>query len=136
MTTNRQTLQKWVPTTNGIILRRMGKLGEELAELSNVTNRVIIQGLYQVDPSSQKVNKLRLEEEVADVWAQILVTMKALQLDREMIEARVENKVDQMQEWEQKFSLHGSQEERFQYDQDQYYAKNRGYSPPLHPCYD
>jgi NTP pyrophosphatase (non-canonical NTP hydrolase) len=128
-------LQKWIPTTNGIILRRMGKLGEELAELSNVTNRVIIQGLYQVDPSSQKVNKLRLEDEIADVLAQIKVTTEALALDKKRIDARVLDKEEQMKTWEQKFSLYGSQEERHQFVNEQYYAKEWGYSPPIHPCY-
>ena len=96
-------ITKWTPTTNLIMLRRMGKLGEELAELSVVTNRCIIQGIDEIDPASGKVNRLRLEHEIADVLAQCWTTIETLKLDVPAICQRKEYKMDQMREWEAMF---------------------------------
>ena len=97
-------LTKWTPTTNLMMLRRMGKLSEELAELSNVAARCIIQGIDEVDPGSGKVNRLRLEQEIADVIAQCNVTIKKLELNEDYIEQRIEDKTQQMTEWEDMFN--------------------------------
>jgi hypothetical protein len=53
----RPKLSKWVPTTDPMTLRRMGKLTEELGELQSVAARVVIQGIDETDPSSGKVNR-------------------------------------------------------------------------------
>lgn len=101
-------LTKWTPTTNLMMLRRMGKLGEELAELSVVTNRCIIQGIDEIDPGSGIVNRERLEKELADVLAQCNVTIEKLGLNQEFIKARTEDKIEQMAEWEAMFEeVHG-----------------------------
>lgn len=99
----RPPLTKWIPTTDLMMLRRMGKLGEELAELSVVTNRCIIQGIDEVDPGSGIVNRERLMKELADVMAQCIVTIERLGLDQAFIKARTEDKLDQMAEWEAMF---------------------------------
>lgn len=93
-------ITKWVPTTELWQLRRLGKLGEELGELVAVTNRCIIQGINEVDPHSQKLNWVRLMEEMADVLAQIQCTTEAFHLSEEKIQERVIKKVAQMAEWE------------------------------------
>ena len=98
-------LTKWTPTTNLHMLRRMGKLGEELAELSNVSNRIIIQGIDEVDQGSGKVNRFRLEQEIADVLAQCACCIKELNLDKEYIDHRVADKISQMAEWEGMFDV-------------------------------
>jgi NTP pyrophosphatase (non-canonical NTP hydrolase) len=97
-------MSKWVPTTNLLELRRLGKLGEELGELSNVASRCIIQGLDEVDPGTGKVNRLRLLDELADVQAQIECTLTAFGLDLEYFHQRSARKVDQMHEWEALFA--------------------------------
>lgn len=97
-------LTKWTPTTNLKMLRRMGKLSEELAECNSVAARCIIQGIDEVDPGSQKVNRQRLTEEIADVMAQCRVTIKALGLDHRFIGTRIDMKESQMEEWEGMFS--------------------------------
>lgn len=101
------TVTKWVPTTNLMMLRRMGKfgeeLGEELGELSAVTNRCIIQGIDEVDPSSGKTNRQRLIEEIADVMAQCEVTIEKLGLPLDAINERVAHKRLSMQMWEEMF---------------------------------
>lgn len=96
-------LSKWIPTTDLMMLRRMGKLSEELGELQAVAARCVIQGIDEVDPGSGKANRLRLEQEIADVIAQCEVTMKALGLNESAINMRVYQKAQQMAEWEAMF---------------------------------
>lgn len=96
-------MSKWTPTTDLLMLRRMGKLIEELGELSNVAARCIIQGIDETDPGTGKVNRLRLEHEIADVMAQCRVTIEALGLDMGAISLRSAQKRAQMQEWEALF---------------------------------
>jgi hypothetical protein len=100
---NKLPLTKWTPTTDLMMLRRMGKLIEELAELSNVAARCIIQGIDETDPGSGKVNRQRLIEEIADVYAQLDTTVSILELSRWQIEKRVNDKTNQMKEWENMF---------------------------------
>lgn len=99
----RPAMSKWTPTTDLMMLRRMGKLNEELAELSCVAARCIIQGIDETDPSSGKVNRQRLEDEIADVIAQCEVTINSLKLNGAYICERVELKKSLMQEWEAMF---------------------------------
>ena len=96
-------LKKWIPTTNLLMLRRMGKLMEESSELSAVAARCIIQGIDEIDPGSGKTNRQRLHDELADVLAQISCTIADLDIDKESIGVRVRDKVDQMAEWEAMF---------------------------------
>lgn len=96
-------MTKWVPTTNLMMLRRMGKLQEELNELGGVASRCIIQGIDEVDPGTGKVNRERLWHEVADVYAQLDETVARLGLNRADIEARRAVKRGYMQEWEAMF---------------------------------
>jgi NTP pyrophosphatase (non-canonical NTP hydrolase) len=103
-------LTKWTPTTDLMMLRRMGKLQEELAELANVAARCIIQGIDEVDPGSGKVNRTRLENEIADVLAQCRCTIDALGLDDDHIAERTREKREQMAEWEAMFPPAGSEE--------------------------
>lgn len=98
------TMNKWTPTTDLLTLRRMGKLLEELGEASNVAARVIIQGIDEVDPGSGKVNRERLENELADVQAQIGCTVLAFDLDQDRMARRTAEKMRQMAEWEALFS--------------------------------
>ena len=101
-------LTKWTPTTDLMMLRRMGKLQEELAELANVAARCIIQGIDEVDPGTGKVNRLRLTNEIADVLAQCSQTIKALNLDETAINERTIEKERLMEEWEAMFPPAGS----------------------------
>jgi NTP pyrophosphatase (non-canonical NTP hydrolase) len=86
----------------------MGKLGEELGELQAVASRCIIQGIDEVDPESGKINRRRLTEEIADVYAQLDCTITALNLDVVAIEERRERKCGYMREWESMFDFNRS----------------------------
>ena len=81
-------------------LRRLGKLGEELGELQAVASRCIIQRIEQIDPSSGKVNRQRFEDEIADVLAQVALTIRVFDLDYGYILLRQVEKERQMKEWE------------------------------------
>ncbi|MBL8387003.1 MAG: hypothetical protein JNK17_02080 [Hydrogenophaga sp.] len=97
-------MNKWIPESDPMVLRRVGKTGEECAELAKVCSRITIQGLDGVDPATGESNRRALAKEIADVVAQCLVTIKALDLPREFIDERVNVKRDQMAEWEAMFS--------------------------------
>ena len=97
-------LTKWIPESDPMVLRRVGKTGEECAELGKVCSRVTIQGLDGVDPETGVSNRDALAKEIADVLAQCKVTINALGLDEHAIYARCQNKVGQMAEWEAMFS--------------------------------
>lgn len=97
-------MTKWTPTTNLMMLRRMGKMLEELGELTEVAARCIIQGIDEVDPSTQRVNRVRLEDEIADVMAQCRVTVRMLKLDGDRINLRDLHKQELMAEWEAMFA--------------------------------
>lgn len=96
-------VSKWVPINDPMLQRRMGKTGEECAELGAVVARIGIQGIDEVDPSSQKTNRQRLEEEIADVYAQLDECINRLGLRGDFIESRRQTKRGYMQEWEEMF---------------------------------
>ena len=99
-TENKHNLQSWYVEIDSQRLRRFGKTLEELGELQAVVARCIIQGIDEVDPSSQKTNRLRLEEEIADVYAQLFLLEERFNLDTEFIAERMMHKTDQMYEWD------------------------------------
>jgi NTP pyrophosphatase (non-canonical NTP hydrolase) len=93
-------MQKWEVESDPRTLRRLGKLIEELGELSNVAGRCVIQGIDEVDPGTQKVNRQRLSDEIADVLAQCVCAIKDFGLNGSEIDERAAKKIDQMHEWE------------------------------------
>ena len=97
-------MNKWELEPNPEIVRRLGKLGEELSELSAVCFRAIIQGVDQVDPSSRLTNRVRLSDELADVHCQLVRTVERLRLDERRIGERVKIKMEQMDLWEGMYS--------------------------------
>jgi NTP pyrophosphatase (non-canonical NTP hydrolase) len=101
--TYQPAMTKWVPTTNLLELRRLGKMGEESGELSAAVSRCIIQGLDGVDPKNGKINRQWLEEEMGDVLAQIRVCIVKLRLNEDGIMARAMEKQRQQEEWEAMF---------------------------------
>jgi NTP pyrophosphatase (non-canonical NTP hydrolase) len=94
------TMNPWRPTTDELQLRRLGKLLEELGELTAVASRCVIQGIDEIDPSSGEVNRQRLEDEMGDVYAQLHCTMKSLDLDCLKILKRNLRKRAYMKEWD------------------------------------
>lgn len=96
-------MDKWIPTTDSKLLRRLGKLLEELGELQAVAARCITQGINEIDPASGEINNNRLHKELADVLAQIECCIQILRLNRNFIDIRRDVKIGQMAEWESHF---------------------------------
>ncbi len=93
-------MNKWEPTMSPLILRRMGKTIEEAGELLDVCGRVIIQGIDEIDPGTDLTNRQRLENEIADVYAQLDETVLMLELKVSAISRRRAHKRGLMGEWE------------------------------------
>ena len=94
------TVTKWVPESNPLYLRRLGKTLEELGELVAVLGRAVCQGVDGVDPASGENNLERMLKESADVLAQIGSNIEAFKLDSDAITERVAQKSRAMAEWE------------------------------------
>ena len=97
------TITKWVSESDPLILRRVGKAGEELAELAKVCSRITIQGFAGIDPKTGISNRQSLEEEIADVMAQCECMIKTLELDAAAISARTISKIVLMDKWDAMF---------------------------------
>ncbi|MDB5522812.1 MAG: hypothetical protein JWM58_575 [Rhizobium sp.] len=61
----------WKPEPDLILHQALGKLAEELGELTQIVARCLIQGYTGSDPKTQQHNYVRLREEMADVLAAI-----------------------------------------------------------------
>lgn len=94
------SMQKWEKDTTPHQDRRIGKTIEELGELMAVLGRIGIQGLDAIDPSSGKTNRLRMQEESADVLAQLNCNFSPFGMDSKLIIERTAEKVLKMDEWE------------------------------------
>lgn len=89
----------WHPITDAQDLKTLGKLAEELGECSAAVARCIIQGVDGLEPTTGKVNRQWLQDELADVLANIgLVTIR-FDLDHEAIDARVSFKAELLAAW-------------------------------------
>lgn len=172
-------ITKWIPTTNLLMLRRMGKLIEELgvlsevivqiqsgvwfaedqltkeiadvlaqldetvgsieglrkltvswsdhqsspyvymlnanATLSAVAARCVIQGIDEVDPSTQETNHVRLERHIGKAYGAIDSAIRRFGLDTEFIDRRRHAKRSAMQEWEALFKGTSNDTERLEW---------------------
>ena len=89
----------WQPTTDKLELAVLGKLLEELGELSSIVARCIIQGWDADEPITGKPNKQALCEEIADVRANIEHVINHLQLDTWFIKNRKDKKYNYVAKW-------------------------------------
>lgn len=92
-------MNPWKPITNSTDLKYLGKLCEELGELSQVVSRCIIQGTHEFNPDNDKMNLTWLEEEIADVIANIELVRQKFNLDQRAINGRVTNKISLLKKW-------------------------------------
>lgn len=89
----------WHPETDPKRLKVLGKLAEETNELGSALARCIIQGIDEREPVTGKLNREWLEDEIADVLANIGIAMRNLDLDRERICLRADRKEAYVQRW-------------------------------------
>jgi NTP pyrophosphatase (non-canonical NTP hydrolase) len=92
-------LSPWVPITDLVDLKHLGKLGEETGELSSAVARCIIQGMDGVNPDGGQVNREWLEDEIADVLANAALNIQHFKLDWERIKERRDKKMARLKTW-------------------------------------
>jgi NTP pyrophosphatase (non-canonical NTP hydrolase) len=89
----------WTPITDSRQLRYLGKLLEELGELTAAVSRCIIQGIDEKEPVTGKLNRTWLEEELADVEACMSTVAHELNLDQVKIGSRYSFKRTKLVKW-------------------------------------
>jgi len=96
---NEQEYAPWHPITNTVALKTLGKLGEEAGELSTIICRAIIQGLNGIDPRTGKTNFVLIQEEMADVIANMQLVGELIGADDVSIHERAEYKIGKLRTW-------------------------------------
>lgn len=89
----------WHPITDAVDLKHLGKLGEELNECGSAVSRCIIQGVDECEPVTGKVNRDWLQDEIADVQANIDLVVARFKLDEEAMHIRAEKKKLHLKQW-------------------------------------
>lgn len=89
----------WHPISNPVDLKHLGKLAEECGELNAAIARCIIQGVDEAEPVTGKINRVWLEDEIADVIANIELVGKHFNLDKDRMGARVARKIAHLEQW-------------------------------------
>lgn len=89
----------WHPMTNSVDLKHLGKLAEELGEAQAAVARCLIQGIEEKEPVTEKINREWLEDELADVAANIALVSDHFKLDRVRMTARAERKKIHLRQW-------------------------------------
>jgi NTP pyrophosphatase (non-canonical NTP hydrolase) len=92
-------LNPWRPMSKPIDLKHLGKLAEELGEASSAVARCIIQGIDESEPITGKSNRQWLEEELADVLANIMLVVGHFSLDQAAMGVREARKIEHLQGW-------------------------------------
>ena len=89
----------WQPMPDKTDLKHLGKLLEELGELTSAVSRCLIQGIDEVQPVTGKSNRLWLEEEYADVYAGMLLVARRFGLRADFVHQRMDEKVAYLKNW-------------------------------------
>jgi len=93
----------WHPMSDPVDLKTLGKLLEELGELGSAVSRCLIQGIDEAEPTTGKLNRQWLKEEVIDVMVGIYLLDKRFRLNLMDAEglARHDRKVAGLTAWHQ-----------------------------------
>lgn len=99
----------WHPMNVPTDVKTIGKLIEELTELATSASRAataatrcLIQGINELEPVTQVLNRQWLEDELADVRAGYELTIERFALDRERMNTRTERKMEHLRSWHAK----------------------------------
>lgn len=93
------TISPWVPMSKAIDLKHLGKLQEELGEATAVVSRCLIQGINAFVPHTAKPNREWLQEELADVLANIGLVVEHFNLDIDAMDIRMKAKKTRLRVW-------------------------------------
>ena len=89
----------WKPISDDLQQKVLGKLLEELGEATAVAARCTIQGLDGISPDTGKVNRVWLQEELADVESKIQACLVYFDLAYPAFWARVQKKTAFHKPW-------------------------------------
>ncbi len=89
----------WVPMSDVKSVRVLGKLLEELNEAGAASARCLIQGIDEAEPVTGKVNREWLEDELADVMANIYLAMEHFNLRSARMVDRTGKKMEHLRGW-------------------------------------
>lgn len=92
-------INPWVPMTGRLDLKHLGKLAEEVNRLGAAIARCIIQGIDEKEPVTGKLNREWLQDEIANVRANITLTIRHFDLDWLAIDRRTERKFADLKRW-------------------------------------
>jgi hypothetical protein len=92
-------LNPWVPMSDPLDVKHLGKLAEELNEAGAAVARCLIQGITESEPVTHKPNREWLEDELADVLANIELVTAHFGLDRVRMLERRERKMRHLRGW-------------------------------------
>lgn len=90
-------MNPWQPMNRPIDIKHIGKLAEEINELGAAIARCIIQGLDEREPITGKHNRDWLQDEIADVIANIDLNVK--HFDLKIDQGRIARKIKNLKEW-------------------------------------
>jgi hypothetical protein len=89
----------WIPMTDPVDISHLGKFNEELSEAGAAASRCLIQGIDEKEPTTGKVNRDWLEDEIADVIALIELNIGQFMLDMNKIRTRADRKKKYLTRW-------------------------------------
>lgn len=92
-------MNPWVPMKDAVDIKVLGKLAEELGELTAAVSRCVIQGIDQTEPTTGKANREWLTEEIADVLASLSLAVERFELDEAKIGRRLLRKEAGLRAW-------------------------------------
>lgn len=90
----------WRELSDATSRKRLSKLIEECSELITAASRCLQQGIDSRDPDSGQVNIAWLQDEIADVAANIELVYEHFRLDTEYVKARIERKKERQLAWQ------------------------------------
>lgn len=89
----------WHPMSDPVDLKHLGKLIEELGEAIAAASRCLIQGINEAEPVTGKINKEWLEDEIADVRANLTLVERRFKLNENRMLQRTLRKMKHLQSW-------------------------------------
>lgn len=96
---DRAAAEPWVPMTDPVDVKLLGKLSEELGEAGAIACRCIIQGIDADEPVSGVNNRRALEDELADVLACARLAIEHYDLDLRRMGRRSSRKMARLRQW-------------------------------------
>lgn len=89
----------WVPMSDPVDIKVVGKNMEELGEAITALARALIQGIDGTEPSTGKVNRQWVQDELSDVGATSAITAGHFSLNAEAMGERMDRKRNFLGRW-------------------------------------